>query len=156
MQESSRISLILDLDDRLRLGLVHTSLPRDSAANTLLGANRNSKLKVLPKVIGGGEGISLASCCVRFYCLQTQHLVVDPLGAKLHITCQDVNFLKSLDMRRIYETELFSILSRKPKHIRRGAKLPFVPNGMYSTCHMWGLGTKCWPKTHTCSPLYML
>jgi len=73
MQESSRISLIPDLNDRLRLGLVHTPLPRDSAGNTLLGANRNSKLKVLPEMIGGGEEIYLARCCARFSYLQAQH-----------------------------------------------------------------------------------
>jgi len=72
MQESARISLIPDLDARLRLGLVYTPLPRDSAGNTLVGANWNSRLKMLPEMIGGGEEISLARWCARFYCLQAQ------------------------------------------------------------------------------------
>lgn len=82
MQEFSRMSLIADMDDRSRIKLVHIPLHRDSAAATYVGANRNFKVNVLPKMIGGGEKMSLARCCARSYCLQAQHHVPNFLASQ--------------------------------------------------------------------------
>jgi len=76
MQASARISLIPDLDDRLRLVLVHTPLLRDSAGNPreYIGG---SKLEFQTQDASGDdwgwEGNISARCCARFYCLQAQH-----------------------------------------------------------------------------------